>query len=282
MCNKECRGTGRASRLGTQLTTHTPCEWRAIWGYSQEPLVAGTCVYAPSCPLDERGQPIQAVRMAAAMAKANTPASVLEVVLGKDFLMECLTTAKLDEDMREDICDAMEMNELSVLSLGELGEQEAANRLFLMAEEASRLLTACRTSCLKAGVDFGDGEVYDAAEEQAKEAAVAAAAAEAVAAEDAKIAASKAATTKAAEETAAHKREVEEQAKKRAADVVAANAAAAAAGDGGQPPCTPMRNRRSMRMARLPAMTACACTHACYLLHTRACTPQRVPQGYTR
>lgn len=95
-------------------------------------------------------------------AKARSPAEVVQTAEGKDFLQLCLKAAKLDADLLEDIADACEINELNALILGsgELSPEQAADKLFLMQDEAKSLLDQCKRQCLKLGVDFGDGSVY--------------------------------------------------------------------------------------------------------------------------
>lgn len=76
----------------------------------------------------------------------------------------CLNKATFSEDMISDVCDACEMNELNALMLGsgELSIVEAADKLFLMADEATEILFLCKRECLRIGVDYGNGETYAA------------------------------------------------------------------------------------------------------------------------
>lgn len=93
-----------------------------------------------------------------------TPVAVLDKARSKEFLHICLNKATFSEDMISDVCDACEMNELNALMLGsgELSIVEAADKLFLMADEATEILFLCKRECLRIGVDYGDGETYAA------------------------------------------------------------------------------------------------------------------------
>ncbi len=95
-------------------------------------------------------------------ACAATPPEVLAHVRTPDFLRKCLRNARLDEDLIADVADACELGELTALDLGsgQLTSAEAADRLFLTQDEAKLVLSVCRRQCLRAGVDYGDGEVY--------------------------------------------------------------------------------------------------------------------------
>mmetsp|Transcript_20665 Transcript_20665/g.45220 ORF Transcript_20665/g.45220 Transcript_20665/m.45220 type:complete len:672 (-) Transcript_20665:637-2652(-) len=94
---------------------------------------------------------------------SGTPSSVLDIVLSPDFLVKCIKRAKLDDDLLQDIADACELNELNAFTLGcgALSPEDAADKLFLMQDEAKTLLSICKRQCLKAGVNFGDGSKYE-------------------------------------------------------------------------------------------------------------------------
>ncbi|KAJ9511153.1 hypothetical protein QJQ45_013222 [Haematococcus lacustris] len=101
--------------------------------------------------------------------KAGTPVHVLEQAKSNDFLLLCLRKAKLGDDLLQDVADACELNELNALSLSGLTSAEAANSLFLMEGEAVTLLETCKRQCLRIGVCFGDGSVYEANTDPADE-----------------------------------------------------------------------------------------------------------------
>lgn len=93
---------------------------------------------------------------------AGTSEDVLSVVKSQDFLLKCLRKANLDSDLVQDVADACDLNELDALALGcgELTAEDAADKLFLMQDEARQLLGICRRQCLRAGVNYGDGSTY--------------------------------------------------------------------------------------------------------------------------
>ncbi|KAJ9511335.1 hypothetical protein QJQ45_029741 [Haematococcus lacustris] len=101
--------------------------------------------------------------------KAGTPVHVLEQAKSNDFLLLCLRKAKLGDDLLQDVADACELNEFNALSLSGLTPAEAANSLFLMEGEAVTLLETCKRQCLRIGVCFGDGSVYEANTDPADE-----------------------------------------------------------------------------------------------------------------
>jgi hypothetical protein len=103
--------------------------------------------------------------MSGALARATaagTPAAVADRVQSPEFLMDCLRRAQLDNDLLQDVADACDMNDLNALLLasGELAPDVAADKLYLMQDEAKAVLVVCKRMCLKAGVSFGDGSVY--------------------------------------------------------------------------------------------------------------------------
>eukprot|EP00798_Chlamydomonas_sp_ICE-L_P014268 gene14268-20242_t len=94
---------------------------------------------------------------------AGTPQDTIKKATSSEFLQACLRRAKLDDDLVADTCDACEMNELDALELGggDLSDADAADKLFLMQDEAVSILAICRRECLRIGVNFGDGGVYE-------------------------------------------------------------------------------------------------------------------------
>lgn len=94
---------------------------------------------------------------------AGSSKTAVEKALSKDFLFQCLRRASIDEELLDDIAEACEMNDFTSLSLagGDLSVSDAADKLFLMEDEASVLIRTCRNECAKIGVDFGDGFVPD-------------------------------------------------------------------------------------------------------------------------
>lgn len=100
--------------------------------------------------------------MGAEERASGTPVAVLEQARSSQFLHMCLNKASFGDDMISDVSDACEMNELNALVLGsgELSVIQAAEQLFLMADEATEILFLCKRECLRIGVDYGDGETY--------------------------------------------------------------------------------------------------------------------------
>lgn len=99
--------------------------------------------------------------------QAGTSQDALDQCKSPEFLQACLEIGvklgKFDQDLLQDITDACDINDLTALELGGglLTLSEASEKLFLMPNEASGILEICRQSCLKAGIDFGDGAAYD-------------------------------------------------------------------------------------------------------------------------
>lgn len=91
--------------------------------------------------------------------------------LSKEFLFVCLGKAKIDAELLDDIAEACEMNEFSALTLasGDLSVSDAADKLFLMEDEASVLLSICRAECAKLGINFGDGYVLEDGDQPAEQ-----------------------------------------------------------------------------------------------------------------
>eukprot|EP00798_Chlamydomonas_sp_ICE-L_P030421 gene30421-35426_t len=102
---------------------------------------------------------------------AGTPQNIIDIVSTPEFLHSCLRKAKLDPDLVQDVVDACDMNELTAIYLGsgELADGEAEEKLFLMEDEARSILAICKRQCLKAGVKFGDGSVYEPSPEDDEE-----------------------------------------------------------------------------------------------------------------
>lgn len=100
-------------------------------------------------------------------ARSKTAPDVLEKAESRDFLLHCLRRTKLDPDLLEDVADACELQDPALTALGlacgEMTAESAGDKLFLMHDEAKMLLGQCRTECLRIGVDFGDGSVFDPA-----------------------------------------------------------------------------------------------------------------------
>lgn len=98
-------------------------------------------------------------------ARSLTPNEVIEKAESRDFLMQCLRRTKLDPDLLEDVADACELQDPVLTSIllacGTLTPEETSNKLFLMLDEASLLLAQCKNECLRIGVDFGDGSLFD-------------------------------------------------------------------------------------------------------------------------
>ena len=105
-------------------------------------------------------------------ARSKTPPDVLEKAESRDFLLQCLKRTKLDPDLLEDVADACELQDPALTALGlacgEVTAESAGDKLFLMHDEAKLLLGQCRTECLRIGVDFGDGSVFDPAMDAGK------------------------------------------------------------------------------------------------------------------
>ena len=100
--------------------------------------------------------------MEAKARAAGTSEAVMGVVTTKTFLFACLKKAHLDADLLADVAEACDMNDFTALSLagGELDAADAADKLFLMQDEAKALLETCKHECLRKGVVFGDGSKY--------------------------------------------------------------------------------------------------------------------------
>ena len=80
-----------------------------------------------------------------------------------EFLKRCIKRCKaLGSDMWEDVFDACEMNEIGPLELGNssMSSDEAADKLFLMSNEAEALMLQCKHELLRIGHDFKDGSKY--------------------------------------------------------------------------------------------------------------------------
>lgn len=120
-----------------------------------------------------------AMSITESVTKAGTSAAALARATSNQFLIACLRKARLDAELHDDIAEACEMNDFTALSLGsgELSVKSTADKLFLMEDEAATLLSTCRNECGRAGVHFGDGAVYEPADELDDEPAPAPAAA---------------------------------------------------------------------------------------------------------
>lgn len=79
-----------------------------------------------------------------------------------EFLLRCLQLANIEPDLIDDVVGICELAGLTARKLAEDGitVQEAAKKLFLMADEAKVLLEVCKKQCSRAcsGLDEGDAE----------------------------------------------------------------------------------------------------------------------------
>jgi len=106
----------------------------------------------------------------ASKAAAHTDEVVIKRCQGQDFLALCIVKSGFDNELCSDVTDACGVSEVNALDLAGMGEEEAAQRLFLTNDEAKKLLKVCSRMCAREGVNFGDGiaDAESSEEEQAE------------------------------------------------------------------------------------------------------------------
>lgn len=77
-----------------------------------------------------------------------------------EFLLKCLHLANIEPDLIDDVVGICELAGLTARKLAEDGisVHDAARKLFLMADEAEKLLEVCRKQCSRACSGQEEGE----------------------------------------------------------------------------------------------------------------------------